>query len=564
MMFDNSHSRRGSGMIFGFLALSVVFTFAVSFLSVTSSSLLSAKRDALRTRAMSCAEAGIDRAISFLMEGGPNGEESGAWRTTHPSSSPDNHTSDTWYTETLEDGGSFKVCARDGSGITSGKIVLTSVGTVTIGNASQSKTIKVVVNVKRENVCVWNNAIFGGVGQAGKSINGNVAIRGSVHLLGDGEAFTDLDSDSRWDSGESYTDSNHNGQYDLGETYTDTDGDGHRDGLEPYNDDNGNGTRDPALTVTDMASEISGNANIGNNYSGMPVDLRNRVPVLPQEPFGGETVDTLEAKLRVKHGRVNISGSATVGEPDSSGNTMKETVNGTYVSDGFGGNAGETSVYSDNGYAHGYDLGDGAVSLPIIDRGSYTKDGVTYSTYLEYLHSNGTVYTGDLSITKGVATTISGPNGSLSIDAAGNMTISGIVYVTGNISFGPSKSTITYAGSGSLVSPHSAYIHCNLLPRTNFPISDLLGLCCGDKVELATGGGDAQLTMAIAMYAQHQIISNRQNEVAGTMVTSFFSMSQVPKLYQVPELANHLPAGMPGADPIWISSVSIESWQETQ
>jgi len=68
--------------------------------------------------------------------------------------------------------------------------------------------------------------------------------------------------------------------------------------------------------------------------------------------------------------------------------------------------------------------------------------------------------------------------------------------------------------------------------------------------------------MAIAMYAQHQIVSNKQNQVAGTMVSSYFQMSNVPKLYQVPELADHLPPGMPGADPIYVRSVRINSWQE--
>ncbi|MCE5323609.1 hypothetical protein LLG46_09885 [bacterium] len=548
MMHTKIRPHKGSGMIIGLFTISIVFALAVSFMSITSSSLLSAKRDVIRTRALSCAEAGIDRAIDFLMEGGPNGEERGEWRDQH--------------TETLEDGGSYKVYAYDGSGITEGKIVIISQGTATQAGASVTKKIKVVVSFNRENVNVWNNAIFGGVGQSGKSINGNVAIHGSVHLLGDGEDFTDVDGDGHWDSGETYTDSNHNGQYDLGEPYTDTDGDGHRDGLEPFYDDNGNGIRDPALTVTDMASEISGNANIGNNYSSMPTTLKSLVPTLEQEAYGGEMVDTLEAKLRVKHGTVNISGSATVGEPNATGDTNKETVDGVYVSDGFGGNAGSANVYSDNGYAHGYDLGDGVVSLPIIDRGSYTSDSTTYSTYLAYLYANATVYSGDLNITKGTVKSITGTNGSLSIDSAGNMTISGIVYVTGDITFGPSKSTIVYSGSGLLVSPGSSYIHCNLLPKTNFPKSDVLGLCCGDKVELATGSGDAQLTMAIAMYAQHQIISSKQNEIAGTMVTSFFSMSNVPRLYQVPELANYLPAGVPGKDPIWIASISIESWQE--
>lgn len=561
MSVINYKSRRGSGMIMGFFVLMLVFAFGISFLSMASSSLITSKRDELRAHALNCAEAGVERAISILMNQWPNGELPGA---THPSADPDNHDSDTWYTDStsLGTGESFKLCARIGSGVTQGKVVVTSVGTYTEAGVSVSRTIKVALKAKRENVNVWNNVIFGGVGQAGRSVNGNVAIRGSVHLLGDGEDYTDLDGDGHWDDNETYTDANHNGRYDLGETYTDVDHDGHRDAREPYVDVNGNGTRDPALTVTDMASEISGNANIGNNYSGMPSDLRNKIPDPPRDTFGGESIDTLGAKLRVKHGRVNVSGSATVGDPNTTGNSMKETVDGAYVSDGFGGNAGTHSVFSDNGYTNGYDLGDNLVKMPVIDSGSYTKDGTTYSNYLQYLQSKATVYIGNLSVNSGTALTISGPKGSLSIDGSGNMTISGVVYVTGDITFGPKKSRIVYQGSGTLVTPNSSYVHCDLIPRTNFPLNDVLGLIAGDRIELATGSGDAQLTMAIAMYAQHKVVSSKQSQIAGTIVSSYYEMSNVPSIYQVPELSNYLPPCMPGGDPIWIVSISVDSWQE--
>ena len=556
-------------MILGFFALMIVVTFGASFLSMSMSSLVVSKRDGMRARALANAEAGIDKAISFLMFGGPSGEAKGAWRTTHPSAQPDNHNGDTWYEPPSDDAtypstgdDTYKICARDGSGITAGKIVITSVGTATTGDMSTSRKLKVIVRFNAENVSVWNNVIFGGVGQAGKSINGNVVIRGSVHLLGDGEPYTDLDSDGHWDIGETYTDSNHNGQYNQGEPYTDTDGDGHRDAREPYTDVNGNGSRDPALTVTDMAEELSGTANVGNNYNGMSGDLRSRVPNPPLVSFGGETVDSLSAKLRVKHGRVNISGSATAGNPNTTGNGQKETLNGAYVSDGFGGNQGTSSVHADNGYSNGYDLGDGVVTLPVIDSGAYTKGGVTYANYLAYLQATATVYTGNLTVNKGTALSITGPNGSLVIDAAGNMTISGKVYVTGTISFGPSKSRIIYQGSGTIVTPMSTYVHCDLLPKTNFPVSDALGLIAGDKIELATGGGDAQLTMALAMYAQHKVISQKQSEIAGTIVASYYEMTNVPKIYQVPELVNHLPPDMPGGQAILIANISTESWQE--
>ncbi len=544
-------------MILALFTMMLMFTLGISYLMVGSSSLIYSKNDTLRSRALACAEAGVNRGVQLLMADPP-----GVYRTTHPSANPDNHNGDDWYAETLGPGESFKICVRSGSGIYAGKIIITSVGTAAHDHTSISRTIKVVVKLTRENISVWNNVIFGGVGQAGRSINGNVVIRGSVHLLGDGEEYTDLDGDDRWSAAEPYWDWNHNGKWDVGEPYTDSDSDGHYDVKEPFVDANGNGIYDPPLTVTDLAEEISGTANVGNNYSGMPTDLRSMIPDPPQVEFGGQSVDSLSAKLRVKHGRVNVSGSATVGDPNYTGNTYKESMDGVFVSDGFGGNKGAASVYADNGTSNPYDLGDDAVDLPLIDTGAYTKDGTTYSNYLDYLKQNGTVYSGDLTVTKGNALTISGPKGSLTMDASGNMSITGIVYVDGNISFGPSQSRITYSGSGTLVTPNSVYCHCDLVPKTAFPKTDAMGLIARDKVELATGSGDAHLTMALAMYAQHQVVCAKQCDIAGTIVASYYSMTNVPRIYQVPDLADFLPPGMPGAAPIWIASIRVESWKD--
>lgn len=549
-------------MVMGFFAILMIFALGVAYLSVTASSVLTSKRDTMRTRAMAAAEAGIDQAVAFIMDGGPGGETGGTWRTTHPSTDPNNHHSDTWYTGSLGNGATYKICCRNGSGVTAGKIEITSVGTVTEGTSTTSRALKAVLDCSKQNLNVWSNAIFGGVGQSGKSINGNVKIRGSVHLLGDGESYTDTDGDGHYDAPEPYTDTNHNGHWDPGEPYTDLDGDGHYSAGEPFQDVNGNGVRDPALTVTDLAEDIGGNADMGNNYNGMSATVRNLIPNPPTVSYGGETVDSLSAKLRVKHGKVNISGSACVGYANQTGNTVKETMDGVYVSDGFGGNAGAASVHSDNGTANGYDLPDGTVTMPLITYGSYTKGGTTYANYLTYLNQNATVYTGDLTIVSNTALTISGAKGSLTIDSHGNMTVSGIVYVTGNISLGDKHGNITYSGSGTLVTPNSVYVHGNVLPKTKFATTDTLGLVAAKNVELATGSGDSQLSMALAMYAQQQIISNKQNEVAGTMVTSYFSMSNVPSLYEVPELANHLPPAMPGSDPIYVASMSVVSWQE--
>jgi len=552
-------------MVIALFALLVLFTLGLSFLTLSGSSLTTSKREVMRARALEVAEAGAQKAIAYLRHTAPDGTIDGSWRTVHLASDPDDHSQDSWRVETLNSSETYKLCVRSGVGINTGKIIITSVGTVTYGSSTCSRTVKVIVLREEENINVWNNVIFGGVGQAGKSINGNVVMRGSVHLLGDGEDFTDVDTDGRWDSGESYTDQNGNGQYDSGEPYTDIDGDGHRDGLEPWDDVNGNGIRDPALTVTDMASEVAGDANAGNNYTGMTAFLEGRLPPLPTTWFNSEQVRTLSAKIRVKHGKVNISGSAKVGSPDVPGGTpaIKETMNGCYVSDGWGGNAGAASVYSDNGSSAGYDLGEGVISFPALTDPYTDGGGVSYPTYMDYLQANATVVAGPLDLAPDTTLDVSGPNGSLSLDGSGNMTISGIVYVTGDINFNRSGGTrLTYSGSGTLVSTGSAFVHCDLVPETNFPLGEVLGVICRRRMELATGAGDAQLTMAGAFYAQEKVISQKQSEIAGSLVSSYYQMQNVPHLYQVPELVNHLPPGMPGSRSVWVISVTVQSWKE--
>ncbi len=168
-------------------------------------------------------------------------------------------------------------------------------------------------------VNVWNNAIFAGSGGAGGAINGNVSIHGSVHILGDNV---------------------------------------------PSGGD--------AVVVIDM----TGKSLIHNNYeSGIGVTQRqlDSVPPLPQTNFNGEDIDTIDAVLRVKNGRVSLSGTAEVGEPDSTGNDYKETLDAIYNEEGWTGNqviddgdrGDPKNVFSDNGWDETYDLGD-KVPFPLL------------------------------------------------------------------------------------------------------------------------------------------------------------------------------------------------------
>lgn len=71
------HSQRGAGMILAFLVITVIFACGMSFLGLAITSLAASKRDVNRVRALACAESGVDIALHFIMDGGPNGEQPG-------------------------------------------------------------------------------------------------------------------------------------------------------------------------------------------------------------------------------------------------------------------------------------------------------------------------------------------------------------------------------------------------------------------------------------------------------------------------------------------------------
>lgn len=546
---------RGSAFATSMTVLFVVFVVGSGLLSLSLQSMRRGHKDSLRVRALALAEMGAEKAIDYLRTTDPGGGTTGVWRTAGR-------------TETVASQGEYTMVVQDGTAENAGKIVITATGRAVDAATTGSiqRTIRVVLKMEREDIGIWNNVVFGGVGQGGRSINGNVKIRGSVHLLGDGEPFTDVDGDGRWDSGEAFTDSDGSGGWTAGEPYTDADGDGHYDAREPYEDTNGNGTRDPALTVTDLSSQFGGTANVANNYTSMPADLRNLLPAVPTVSYGGETVESLAAKMRVKHGRVDISGTASVGNPNATGGSpaVKEFMDGVYVNDGFGGTAGSSQVYSDNGSRMKYNLGD-LVSFPSLTS-PVTVSGTSYTSYMSYLESQALVVTGPINIANGTAygPITDGLGNSLTVDAAGNMVIQGIVYVNGDININRGSGEIRYSGKGTLVSTGTIWVHTNVLPSTaTFPITHRLGMIARRRLELATGSGDAQLKMAGAFYAQEQIKSAKQNAIAGSFVTSYFSMTNVPDIYQVPTLSDNLPPGMPGSERIWIKTIRVDSWRET-
>lgn len=428
---------------------------------------------------------------------------------------------------------------------------------------NQSRSVRLLAKAK--DVGVWNNAVFAGAGASGKAINGNVDIRGSVHLLGDGEPYTDLNGNGKRDDAELYTDLNFNGQWDPGEPFIDANGDGVWNPAEPYQDANNNGIYDPPLTVTELNSSFSGNAFIGNNYVGIPFELESQIPQIPL--IGG--LKSLGAEVRVKHGRIKVQGSARIGEEFNNG-VNKGKVEGTFVNDGWTGSPGAGGVFSDNGTNNGYDLDD-LVPFPYINglgaQPYYDPiTGTTYSTHEQFLNDR--------------SLTINLPSFDTSMDsfqfgpdangnmmrwdkASGVLTVQGIVKVNGNVDFGKKNQTIRFDGRGTIFATGSIDVHSNLLPRAGrvFPLDAALGLIAVRDINLATGPGDAQLKMMGAFYAQGIIRSAKQNQIAGTFVGSYYDMgTNVPNIYQIPELAGNLPPGMPGDKPI--ISLKRKTWRE--
>lgn len=421
-------------------------------------------------------------------------------------------------------------------------------------NGANERKLEVVY--EGSNVNVWENAIFAGAGQAGGLINGNVSIHGSVHLLGDS-------------------------------------------------------LLDGAMALA--AIDLSGTSLIHNNYVGVPAYLQARVPALPQTVVEGETVYTLEAKLRAKAGLVGMSGNSEIGEPQITGNNYKETMDGLFVTSGWTGNSvvddgdrgDPKAVFSDNGWDETYDLGD-KVPFPLLtddwrdaDTGEKVQNAATgtWYTHQDYFNqvlvaspsnpSDGT-YTGNIVLNVKTskfywnATTGQVLNGSLPatqpaatddyiwFDSATDiMKVNGQVRINGNLSFtgqGGDR-TVNYSGRAALLVYGDVNIDANLITCNNgvktdtansFPVNNILGIMASNNM---TVGSTAQLDIMGAFYAQNKITSAKQTNVMGTFVSNYFDMgTNVPNIYQVPALADNLPLGMIGNYPIL--AISQVSWRE--
>lgn len=477
--------QRGSVLLIAYFVVVVLLGIGASFVVLAVSEIETAERQHLTAVAFHLAEAGIERGLSDLRQDFITDNSSESWTDGDIHDYTIGPDTENYYTIPYT-----STALNNGTYTVQLKNVSGTTGDIwirsigTIGGVSQTLT----VYVRMFSTSPWNYAISAGSGASGSMVNGNVDIRGSVLILGSG------------------------------------------------------------LNPGDLAIDLGGTAEfVGNNYRTLDATLRKKVPDLKTIVIDGETVETLEAKLYVKRGIVGLSGSSTVGEINVAGNAYKETADGVFINDGFGGNQGAASVHSDNGTTNTYDMGDKVV-FP-----SLSQPFMGYSTYQEYLRNNALILTNELNnITTSSSFSYSNANGSISMDGAGNLTISGIVYVDGgnSVNFIDKGKTINYTGKGSVLSTGNVQVDVNLLTAGNnsFPNNNI-GFMTPNNITLGT---TAQMDAMGLFYAEKQITCSKQTDILGTLVSNYFDMGKnVPAIYQVPEAIKHLPPGIIGGNTYW-------------
>lgn len=486
------NDEQGSILIIGYFVIVVLLGLGAVFMTLIVNEAKVAERQRLNSVAFQIAEAGIERALYDLRQDFINDTGTPSWSDNDINGmaiGPDsvNFYAVPYQTTTLNNG-SYVVSFKNS---VDGKDVwVRSTGTIN----DVSHTLDVYVRMI--NVSPWDNAIFAGAGASGAMVNGNVNIRGSVHILGSG------------------------------------------------------------LNPGDYAVDLGGTAElVGNNYNGLAASLKAKVPALPTTVINGETVETLDAELRVKKGLVGLSGSSTVGELDIFGNSVKEKVDGVYVTDGWGGNQGAASVFSENETTNAYDLGD-SVAFPSLSDPSPSNP---LQTNQQYFQSTSLNLTNQLtSVTPGSSFSYSDGAGNSISMSGGVLTVQGKVYVGSNNSVTFTKQgsnkTITYAGSGTLLVEGNVQINTDLVTSGNnsFP-NNIMGIMTPGDINMNEAGIDV---MGI-FYAENKIVVQKQTDVVGTIVSNYFDMgTNVPSIFQVPETVNNLPAGMIGDDILWYMVVA--------
>jgi len=349
---------------------------------------------------------------------------------------------------------------------------------------------------------VWDNAIFSGNGAAGGAINGHVAVRGSMHILGD-----------------------------------------------------------PSSPPT---IEFGGSSDIRNNYSDA-VDWFGagdaaKLPTLPTVEVNGVTVATLDTVVRAKDANVSLTGNSDIGAVNDDSNSIKEMIDGVRA-DGTVGPAGD--VHAD--YTGSYDT-DQVVFPTLSDPYVDPATGTSWATHTDFLDNNSlTIAETEISVNIAAFSHSDGNGNSITWDPDTlTLNISGIIKTDGNLRLGqrhgqPGERGVNYDGSGTFYATNDIHVDGFLVPVGGYITGDNLGLIAADDVRIDEAAG---VNVMAAIFAMDHIRVSKQTAMAGSLVSSWFDMgTNVPAVFQVPDLSTNLPPGMPGGHRYGsIERIVIENW----
>jgi hypothetical protein len=109
---------------------------------------------------------------------------------------------------------------------------------------------------------------------------------------------------------------------------------------------------------------------------------------------------------------------------------------------------------------------------------------------------------------------------------------------------------LLYDGRFTLVSEGNVTFDADFYSKGTFATDDAAGVISHGKLNL--GVKSSQLRLAGAFFAQEEVLTNKQTQILGTLVSNYFNLTQVPEIFQVPSLVENLPPWMPGADNAYV------------
>lgn len=503
-MHNETHSERGIGLIAVLLVLAVISAVASTMIAGNMAELQVSNNFSHRSIAFYAADSGLEAAIRDLRT-----DATWVTRMVHPITyaavtpvpteivingfelAPVSGSTYTFGDVTALGDGTFArlidlpptvdIVAGDGTIIFPVRSTGTG-GVIDPGN----QTVRADIEILVKGYGVWDNAVFAAEGQAGNYINGNVAVRGSVHIIGDPDS--------------------------------------------------------PPTIV------FGGTADIRNNYADAPEHFGEdmwKIPALTPVEHNGETIQSLEAIFRLANGTVDFTGSADVGLPDVTGNGYKETIDAVRA-DGTVGPDDE--VHADDWER--YDAGSisfPGLEDPSIDPATGNLYA-SHSDYLDAVAME--VDIGEISVDVDDFYFSDGSNSIRWNEEHAVLSINGIVKIDGDLRLGRDHGAsisrgLRYAGTGTLYATGDIEIDGDVVPRSRYIADDNLGLIAGNRILIDR---TAQINVFGALFANQTIRITKQTDIAGAVVSKFFDMgNNVPAVFQVPSLATNLPPGMPGS-----------------